>query len=127
VKRTSKYISIILLGLILINTFSLALVKIHYELNKDFIIENYCINTDKPELNCDGQCHLEKLIEIVSSDDKDSNVPEPHNLNLISIEFFFCETVYLRALKSEETESKSLYLNNYTFLKTVQIERPPIG
>lgn len=29
-----------------------------HELNKAYIIENFCINKDKPELKCDGKCYL---------------------------------------------------------------------
>lgn len=29
-----------------------------YELNKAYIIENFCVNTDKPMMNCDGKCYL---------------------------------------------------------------------
>lgn len=29
----------------------------------DSFIENYCINKDKPELNCDGKCELSKLLD----------------------------------------------------------------
>ncbi|OEK09747.1 hypothetical protein A8C32_13475 [Flavivirga aquatica] len=30
----------------------------YYELNIDYIIENYCVNKEKPELQCNGKCHL---------------------------------------------------------------------
>ena len=122
------YISLILLGLVLINTLSLSLVKIHYELNKDFIVENYCVNLDKPELNCDGQCHLDELLNIISSDNPNyEEVPEANNLHLISIEFFFSETARLSVIENELISFGDLYLNNYTFLKTTFIEKPPIG
>ena len=127
-KHTAKYISLILLGLILINIFSLALLKVHYELNKDFITENYCINIDKPELNCDGQCHLDELLKIVSNDNhQNTEIPSGYNLNLISIEFFFSEITYLPSMEIENIKSESRYLNNYTFLNTFCLERPPIG
>ena len=30
----------------------------YFELNIDYIIEKYCANQDKPELQCNGKCHL---------------------------------------------------------------------
>ena len=36
-----------------------------YEANKNYIIENFCINKDKPELNCCGKCHLRKELKKV--------------------------------------------------------------
>ncbi|MCB9034302.1 MAG: hypothetical protein H6553_10725 [Chitinophagales bacterium] len=34
-----------------------------YQLNKTYITKVYCENKDKPEMHCDGQCHLEKTLE----------------------------------------------------------------
>ena len=34
------------------------LLYLDYELRKEFIIDNYCVNKDRPELNCDGKCYL---------------------------------------------------------------------
>lgn len=43
------------------------LVGIYFQLNKQYIQENLCINKDLselPELNCKGKCHLRKMIEL---------------------------------------------------------------
>lgn len=36
---------------------------VEYVLNQDYIAEFLCINKDKPELKCNGKCHLVKEIE----------------------------------------------------------------
>ncbi|WP_406685650.1 hypothetical protein N1F78_08000 [Seonamhaeicola sp. MEBiC1930] len=36
---------------------------LEYVLNQDYIAEFLCINKDKPELQCNGKCHLVKEIE----------------------------------------------------------------
>lgn len=36
---------------------------VEYVLNQDYIAEFLCINKDKPELQCNGKCHLVKEIE----------------------------------------------------------------
>ncbi len=36
----------------------------YYEMNIDMIIEQYCENTDRPELNCDGKCYLAKTLKM---------------------------------------------------------------
>ncbi|WP_146105119.1 hypothetical protein [Nonlabens arenilitoris] len=47
----------------------------YYEMNIDMIIEQYCENTDRPELNCDGKCYLAKTLKMQQdqsrSDSKD--------------------------------------------------------
>ena len=32
----------------------------YYELNIDYITAKYCVNKDKPEMQCNGKCHLMK-------------------------------------------------------------------
>ncbi len=34
------------------------LLYLDYELRKEFIIDNFCVNKDRPELHCDGKCYL---------------------------------------------------------------------
>jgi hypothetical protein len=36
---------------------------VEYVLNQDYIAEFLCVNKDKPELQCNGKCHLVKEIE----------------------------------------------------------------
>ena len=125
-KLTTKYISVILLGLILINTFSLSLVKFHYELNKDYIVANYCINTEKPELACEGQCHLDKILDIVNNDSKNEEPANTVNLNFITTEFFF--TISSHDFQQITTPNTlcGYYSNNYSFISSSTIEKPPI-
>ena len=33
-----------------------------YLLNQDFITETFCVNKDKPELSCNGKCHLKDMV-----------------------------------------------------------------
>ncbi|MEH0158459.1 hypothetical protein V6R21_30680 [Limibacter armeniacum] len=57
-------------ALLLLNTLAIPLYYLDYELRKDFITEYFCINKDKPELHCNGQCHLMKEVEQTSSEQK---------------------------------------------------------
>lgn len=36
---------------------------IEYNLNKEFIARNLCENRNKPKMNCQGKCHLQKQLE----------------------------------------------------------------
>lgn len=33
-----------------------------YLLNQDFITEKFCVNKDKPELECNGKCHMKDVM-----------------------------------------------------------------
>ena len=45
-----------------------------YQLNKDYIAENYCVNKDQPITMCYGSCFLEKGLVIADQ------VPNPDSL-----------------------------------------------
>ena len=47
-----------------------AVVIMHFKLNQHAIIKEFCININKPELQCNGQCHLSK--ELQKSEQSDS-------------------------------------------------------
>lgn len=45
---------------------------LNYELNKEKIAAEFCENIAKPELNCQGKCHLMKQIEKQAKQEKES-------------------------------------------------------
>lgn len=47
----------------LMHAASTSLLVLNYQMNMDFVIENFCENTDKLEMHCNGKCHLKKQIE----------------------------------------------------------------
>ena len=46
-----------------------------YEVNKEYITKNYCINKAKPEMKCDGKCHMKKMIK-KSKKEEQKSFPE---------------------------------------------------
>ena len=47
---------------ILLNGLVFSVLQMDFTINRAYIIENFCVNKDKPMLHCDGQCFLaEKL------------------------------------------------------------------
>ncbi len=49
------------------------IVWVHYEMNVEEITEAFCINKDRPELKCNGKCHLKK--QLITDDTRDENNP----------------------------------------------------
>ena len=45
----------------------------YFQLNIDYIIEKYCVNKEKPEMACNGKCHLMKTLTQTETPEKDSN------------------------------------------------------
>ena len=50
---------------------------IHYVLNYNFYKEVLCENKAKPELVCNGKCHLAKEIKAAKQQNEDSKLPVP--------------------------------------------------
>lgn len=52
----------ILILLVFAQTFSKWFVVIEYDLNKEFISKNLCINKARPKLHCNGKCQMMKKL-----------------------------------------------------------------
>lgn len=59
-----------IISLLFIKAMVAPILFLDYELRKDFIIKNYCINKNKPELHCDGKCYLAKKIQKANEQDE---------------------------------------------------------
>lgn len=54
------------------------MVWLTYEINKSEIIEKFCENKSKPELQCEGSCHMKKMmLKKDNEDQKDPSVTIP--------------------------------------------------
>jgi hypothetical protein len=44
-----------------------------YELRKEYVVKNLCVNKDKPKLHCNGKCHLRKQLKKTSEQQDKEN------------------------------------------------------
>ncbi|MGY5351285.1 hypothetical protein ACXGQW_01720 [Wenyingzhuangia sp. IMCC45533] len=101
---------------------------VYYETHLNEIVEKYCVNKDKPQLQCNGKCHLAKQLTQANSDDTSVEA----NLDNISTAFF---PVYFHPIPHVSLELNSKYLScvnlNYTqfyhYLLVSDNDRPPIS
>lgn len=56
-------ITILVLVAILLQPFSNAVILLNYTINKEYISKNICENRKKPQLRCNGKCHLMKQLK----------------------------------------------------------------
>ena len=47
---------------VILNSMVYSVIKVSFSMNRAYIVENFCINKDKPELKCDGKCFLMQKI-----------------------------------------------------------------
>lgn len=122
--KISIYIfSIVLTALLLFNNTRITFTYAYYNIDTISFIEALCENQDKPELACNGKCHLKK---VAKSQNKEQNTPE-------SILDFKELILFSNALETTEfTENKCLkkqnpivYQNLYSFNNLNDFFHPP--
>ncbi|NME68987.1 hypothetical protein [Flammeovirga aprica] len=62
-ERLHIVLNMICAGVILFNAFSVSLLKLDLEMQRDFIAEVFCINKDKAKMSCHGQCFINKELK----------------------------------------------------------------
>ncbi|MGJ8592442.1 MAG: hypothetical protein ACSHXF_07835 [Aquaticitalea sp.] len=99
----------------------------YYELNIDTIIQKYCVNKDKPELQCNGKCHLATQLQIVNTSD------ESQQLTFILEAFFpvfvveFQNFDLINASTQFQIPQMFSYSKSYAHLLELRIDKPPIA
>lgn len=96
--------------LILIQTFSKWAVVVEYNLNKNYIAKNLCINKAKPKLHCRGKCQMMKKL----AEEEKQNSPADNTTRIKIHDLVF----------SDEINKPCLPLITYTTLS--YNEEPPI-
>lgn len=77
-------------------------------MNIDLIVEKYCENTDRPELNCDGKCYLAKTLQLQQAQSHSKAVDQAKSL---LVEAFY-----------------PLYFKDYNdYVSEIQIEVHPLN
>ncbi len=67
--KTTTYIIIgVFISSLFLSVFIQTIMLLDYSLEKEAYIEQYCENKDKPELHCEGHCHLSKELKMASND-----------------------------------------------------------
>lgn len=93
-----------------------------YVINQDYIAEFLCVNTDKPELDCNGKCYLVQELEQQNKDKKE-------NLPKIAMEDYpigFVHFISFASPKDTLYISISInYSNNYSFMYIANRFHPP--
>lgn len=94
-----------------------------YAINQDYIVKFLCINKDKPEMQCNGKCHLYKEVE-----KQQKEAPISLQISLEEYPIGFVRIVHLKKIKTatSEKEENHFYTKNYNFLFSKVVFHPPI-
>lgn len=122
--KISTYIfAISLTTLLLFNSTRVSLTYAYYNMDTVAFIEKFCENIDKPELKCNGKCHLKKVVQ---SQDQDQKTPE----SIIDFKELILFSTTLEPLvfqQKEFSKKKNItdYTNLYSFHNTNVCFHPP--
>ena len=116
-------VGIFLLSLFMYSQVYNTSVWVNYELNIDEITEAFCVNTDKPELNCHGTCHLKK--QLIQADESNPQEPQ-HSLYLNEIQLFSSQsgTEILEPRNTSVTHQTN-FEDGYSFFQGLDVFHPP--
>jgi hypothetical protein len=96
-----------LIGLYALTLSQAYMPHVNYWMNRDFIASVLCENKEKPELECNGKCHLKKQIQENSDDN-----PEGEEVSSQMMVEFFEPTIDHTVEWLVETITNSFY--NYS-------------
>ncbi|HEX8329733.1 MAG TPA: hypothetical protein VF629_19505 [Hymenobacter sp.] len=65
----NRFLAFFLAALMLLQTLGREVLVLDYALNKARITELYCVNKARPQLACNGKCHLAKQLRKADGDD----------------------------------------------------------
>ncbi|REG87792.1 hypothetical protein [Winogradskyella sediminis] len=77
-----KVFSLILTSIFLFVVSQQAIVIMNFKLNQKAITEQFCINKAKPELQCNGKCHLTKELQETEHTDSEK-IMNTKNFDLV--------------------------------------------
>jgi len=72
-----------------VQSFVSLVYNIDFWLNKDYIAANFCVNKNKPQMNCNGKCFL---IKEKQDAEKQSQQPNNNKKNNFEIKLSLCPT-----------------------------------
>ena len=121
-KISSIFLSIVLSTLILFSSLRVSITYAYYELDPIGFIEKLCENKDKPELACNGKCHLKKVAESnTDNPKKPENFTSLEEIQLFVINKYEISITQLTPILNSNFDYKNLY----TYSRTFQLDRPP--
>ncbi|MFD2523064.1 hypothetical protein [Emticicia soli] len=114
-----KQIALVILSLaLLVKSFIVPFICLDYQIRKDFIIKNYCVNKNKPELHCDGKCFLAKKIH-EQTEKEEQNALQNFIYKLLEVNTFESHSNFDF---TNVVDIKDFAVNNYPFAAQTTID-----
>ncbi len=131
-KERNKYLCVvkkvvaILLSLIILSGACKELITYaQFHINKDFIVNNFCVNLNKPETKCGGTCYLKKsLIENQAQEERIPNQAKEKESSIDLLPISKSKSVN-NDFSEHLNKNDQYFINNYSFSYLKEIFQPP--
>jgi hypothetical protein len=80
------FVTILFILIVGIQTFSKWVIILSYEINKDYITKNLCVNRNIPSSTCNGKCYLKK--KLAADEDQQQPTGKPSFEKDIQLQLF---------------------------------------
>lgn len=121
-----KFIVIFLLTVFSVRPAYFAGYLMYYETHLSEIIEKYCVNKDKPELQCNGKCHLAKELSVLSENTDNQDATSVSVIAFFPVYFHEITEAYKPLNFIEILDSYKDYTCTYKYLLSARVDKPPI-
>ncbi|MBX2924364.1 MAG: hypothetical protein KF746_19335 [Chitinophagaceae bacterium] len=96
-----------------------------YEYDKTFFIELFCVNKDRPQMECNGQCKLAQMQQEENEKNADNILKQLQSETVYFSPVSTSLTDYDRFLTADKTRLPSCYNSLYSFLFATKLVKPP--
>ncbi|PKQ60837.1 hypothetical protein BZG02_17695 [Labilibaculum filiforme] len=117
----NKLFTYLLLFVFCFQSFEVVLITVNFKINQEFFA-TICTNKDKPEMKCNGKCHLKKQIQQHEEDtSKDKQISEKE------YQLFFQNILITKLSNAISSSEKRLIYEEplYSIQNTFDIFHPP--
>lgn len=121
-KKWIFFFAVSLSALIIFNMLRVSFTFIYYEIDPISFIEELCENKDKPELQCNGKCHLKKVAQTTGDENEPVKIVNFEELLLFKQDI----TDYKLQANFYSLKRETItYLNLYNFSYKFSCFHPP--
>jgi hypothetical protein len=120
--------SLIIIVSMFFQTMKFSYLVVEFITNNEAFTEKYCANKKKPELKCNGKCHLNKEVKKTTESNKSLPSEKSENRNFLVEILFYQESKILHTFVYFLAINKKInfyYLNRYNPIFTTKLFHPP--
>ncbi|WP_418604325.1 hypothetical protein [Hwangdonia sp.] len=122
-KKVVYIFAVVLSILLLFNSAKVSLTFAYYHIDPIGFIDALCENKDKPELECNGKCQLEKVVKSQDNEQRTPiNIADFKEITLFS---HVAEAIVLTEIDCIKVQQPTTYQNLYSFNNTNDCFHPP--